>query len=619
MCGICGSLSLVRRDVDPGPVRRMLAAMVHRGPDAEGTFAAPGIVAGTRRLRVIDLESGDPPIANEDGSVEVVFNGEIYNHRELRARLEDRGHVFRTRSDTEVLVHLWEDDGPAMVHRLHGMFAFCIHDRRSSESFVARDRIGIKPLFWHAAGDVVAFASEPSVLLAHPGVSREVEADALVERYVFQYVPGDRTVYRDVRRLLPGHALRVRDGQVRIERWWSIPDPEPRADADVETVADELRARLDEAVLERTVADVRLGMFLSGGIDSAAVLASLAKAASGPVKTYSVGFDGPAAFDERALARATAARFGADHHELVLSAEAIGSWLPRLVERTAEPVTDPAILPTWLLSEFARREVTVALTGEGADELFGGYRRYRLQERWGWLGRVPGAGAAGRAGAAILPGRTGQALQAVGERDAPRNHLRWSAIVGEDIVDGLFGAGTHGRVLGRLAERFRVHFARADGGSRTGLSGSLRADQHEWLPHDLLEKVDRASMAHSLEARTPFLDHRMVAFAAALPDGLKIRDRTGKWILRRALRGVVPDEVLDRPKRGFDLPLDAWMRGPLRPVAETLFADGAAARWPAVDAGFASRMLDDHVAGRRDLGLPLFNLVSTLLFLRGLA
>ncbi len=611
MCGICGSVSVAGGPVDPEPVRRMLRAMVHRGPDAEGVLAADGVVAGIRRLRVIDLESGDQPIENEDGTVAVVFNGEIYNHRELRDDLRASGHRFRTASDTEVLVHLWEDHGPALLDRLHGMFALCIHDRRTRETFLARDRLGIKPLFWCRSGDTLAFASEPGVLLEHPAVSREVDLDGLVERFVLQYVPGDGTVYREVRKLPPGHVLRIAGGEVEISRWWTIPPTGPDAAGDVEAVAAELRARIADAVLERTIADVPLGMFLSGGVDSTVVLSELAKASDAPVRTYTVGFEGPAAFDERRHARLAAERFGAEHHEMVLSAEEIGGRLPDLVARTAEPVTDPALIPTWLLSEFARREVTVALTGEGADELFAGYRRYRFQDAWGWLGRVPGAGALGRVGGAHLPGRSAQALQAVAERDAVRNHLRWSAVLGEEVVDRLFGAGAFGRTLDRVAPRFRSYFG-SPGDDR--LAARLRADQHEWLPHDLLDKVDRASMAHSLEARTPFLDHRVVRFAATVPDRLKLRSGTGKWILRHAYREVLPRELLERPKRGFDLPLDAWIRGPLRATLADVLDD--AARWPALDGAAARRLPDDHVEGRRDAGLALFNLASILLFLR---
>ena len=616
MCGICGSLSIAGGPVDPEPVQRMLRAMVHRGPDAEGVLQGAGIVAGIRRLRVIDLESGDQPITNEDGSVAVVFNGEIYNHRELREGLRTTGHRLRTASDTEVLVHLWEDHGPAMLERLHGMFALCIHDRRTGETFLARDRLGIKPLYWSRSGDTLAFASEPGVLLRHPAVSREVDFDRVLERFVLQYVPGDATVYRDVRKLLPGHVLHIVGREVRISRWWEIPPTVTDPNADVEAIADGLRARVDDAVAERTIADVPLGMFLSGGIDSTVVLSALARATDAPVKTYTVGFDGPAAFDERRHARLAAERFGADHHELVLSAEDIGGWLPRLVERTAEPVTDPALIPTWLLSEFARREVTVVLTGEGADELFAGYRRYRFQDSWGWLGRVPGVGALGRVGGTHLPGRTGQALQAVAERDAVRNHLRWSSVVGEEVVDRLFGGGAFGRTLDRVAPGFRPHFAPS---AADPMSLRLRADQHEWLPHDLLNKVDRASMAHSLEARTPFLDHRVVAFASTIPDRLKLRSGTGKWILRHAYREVLPTELLERPKRGFDLPLDAWIRGSLRSTLDDVLTPDGIGRWPGLDATAARRLAEDHLEGRRDAGLALFNLVSILLFLRAVA
>jgi asparagine synthase (glutamine-hydrolysing) len=612
MCGICGNLALDGGPVDVAGVRAMLAGMVHRGPDAEGLLEEPGIAAGVRRLAVIDVEGGGQPIANEDGAVRVVHNGEIYNYRELTNELSGRGHRFRTRSDTEVLVHLWEELGPAMVDRLNGMFAFCIHDRRTGETFLARDRLGIKPLFYCIDGSQLFFASELAVLLRHPSVSSEVDGGALVELFCQQYVAGDRTIYRELRKLPPGHTLHVKDGSSRLQRYYRLPRPDPVSDAEIERLPDRLRELMESSVRYRLIADVPLGVFLSGGIDSSIVTGLLSAMIDRPVETFSVGFDGDDAFDERRFARLAADAFGTEHHALALSALGIADQLPRIIDHLAEPVVDPAMIPTWLLSEFARRRVTVVLTGEGADELFGGYRRYLYQNRFGWLStlagmRPAGGGSLGR----LLPRRVGQALDAVGETDPALNHLEWSSVVGRSVAARIFEPEAYGRYRQRASGSFAEYFE----GGTIRLSDQLRADQGEWLPHNLLAKVDRASMAFSLEARVPFLDHRIVEWAASVPEDRKIRGAVTKRILRETFEDRLPRELLERPKRGFDLPLAAWIRGPLRPLAEELLSADGLGRWSALRPDAVRGMLDLHLRGKQDYGLPLFNLISILLFL----
>jgi asparagine synthase (glutamine-hydrolysing) len=589
----------------------MLEALVHRGPDAGGLFEERGIAAGIRRLAVIDVEGGNQPIANEDGTVQVVFNGEIYNYRELRDELTARGHRFRTKSDTEVLVHLWEEDGTRMVERLNGMFAFCVHDRRSGESFLARDRIGIKPLFYFMDGDKLIFASELRALLCHPDVEADVDHGSLVELFCLQYLAGDRTVYRGIRKLLPGCSIHVREGRATVARWWEIPRLEPPDEDVLNGRAGQLRELMDSSVRYRRICDVPLGIFLSGGIDSTVVLALLSAMTERPVRTFSVGFDDARAFDEREFARLAAKRFGAEHRELVLSPTQIAEYLPRLVEHLAEPVTDPALIPTYLLSEFARREVTVVLTGEGADELFGGYRRHLYQQRYGWLSRLPGVGSAPGGVRAMLPRRVEQALDAVGEREPAANYLEWAATIGRRVAGELFEPDAHARYVDGVSGRFAGYFDGPD----PRLSEQLRADQHEWLPHNLLAKVDRASMAHSLEARVPYLDHRVVEWAAALPDELKIQGGTTKFILRRAFGESVPERILERGKQGFDLPLADWIRGPLRSLTHDLMTRERLARWEGLRPDAALEMLSRHMDGKQDFGLPLFNIVSILLFL----
>jgi asparagine synthase (glutamine-hydrolysing) len=612
MCGICGSVALASGPPGAEGVRAMLAELTHRGPDSEGLLETPRVAAGIRRLRVIDLRTGDQPIESEDGSVQVVFNGEIYNYRELRSELEGAGHRFGTRSDTEVLVHLWEDDGPGMLGRLDGMFAFCLHDRKTDEVFLARDRLGVKPLFYRESGGRLDFASEIRALLRAPGAPPDLDEQALVELFCLQYVPGERTPYRGVRKLLPGRYLHVREGRLEGRIWWEVPGGGEDSGLDEERVRGELPALLAAAVRKQTVSDVPLGMFLSGGIDSTVLLHLLSDGAARPVSTFSVGFEGESGDADASHARLVAARYGTRHHELRVRAGEAADWLPRLVDHLAMPVTDPALIPTALLSEFARREVTVALTGEGADEIFGGYRRYLLQARLSWLGRIPGLRHAARLRplAALLPSRAGQALDALAEREPARNHFLWSATVDLGTARAVFEDAAVA-----AAERSAVEAFRGRLGAGAGTSARLATDLSEWLPHDLLAKVDLASMAHSLEARVPYLDPAVVSWAARLPQRLRFARGATKVALREAFAGSIPAEVLRRPKRGFDLPLAAWIRGPLRSMAGDLLTGRAEDRLPSLRRGRAAAMLDLHLRGERDLGFPLFLLMSILLFL----
>jgi asparagine synthase (glutamine-hydrolysing) len=611
MCGICGKVALDRAPVDRGPVEAMLERLVHRGPDSAGLLEAPGIVAGIRRLAVIDVAGGDQPISNEDGTVSVVLNGEIYNFRELRETLEACGHRFRTRSDTEVIVHLWEEDGAELVHRLNGMFAFCLHDRRTGETLLARDPLGIKPLYWSERLGTLSFASEIAAI-----ASSEIDHDALIELFCLQFLSGDATLYRGIHKLLPGHTLSVRDGRIETRRYWKVPVPAPREDVDDRTVQAELRELLEGAVRLERVADVPLGVFLSGGLDSSIVTALLSRISERPVETFSVGFADTAALDERAFAREAAERYGTEHHEIVVSPIDIASKLPELVRHLGEPVLDPALIPTYLLSRFARERVTVVLTGEGADELFGGYKRYAYQKRFGWLGALPGTRQLGRGALGdLLPRRIEQALGAVSEDDPASSHLEWASVLGTRVAQSLFDRERFEAYEARVTARFAPYFH----GKELRLADQLRADQSEWLPHNLLAKVDRATMAASLEARVPFLERPLVEWAAGLPDAQRIRGSVTKHVLREAFRDQLPPRVLARPKHGFDLPLAAWIRGPLRPLVEEQLAPASLTRWPGLDATAVRSMVDRHLAAQQDFGLPLFNLLSVMLFIDGCA
>jgi asparagine synthase (glutamine-hydrolysing) len=613
MCGICGVIEPTGAVIDAGGVRAMLDALTHRGPDSWGMIEAPGLTAGIRRLRVIDLTTGDQPIRSEDGLVEVVFNGEIYNHAALRRELSAKGHRFATRSDTEVLVHLWEDRGPEMVHGLDGMFAFCIVDRARRETFVARDALGIKPLYLRHIRGRIVFASEMAALRRYPAPRPTIDPARLVDLVTLQYVPGARTVFREIVKLLPGHALHVRDGVARTFRWFEFPEVTSDGGAALDDLAATLRGLLQEAVRAQAVADVPLGVFLSGGLDSTGIAALLAAAAPKRVLSFSVGFAGAAEHDERRFATLASRALGTEHHELVVHADDVAKLLPAAITHLEEPILDPALLPTWLLSRFARTDVTVALSGEGADELFGGYRRHLFQQRLGWMRALPGLAPLARVGRRLgmVPTRVGQALEALGTADPVRNHLEWSQTIARSLAAALFDDDLVREFARDADASFSPYFER----NADALSARLRADLSEWLPHNLLQKVDRASMAFSLEARVPYLALPVVRFVTALPDDVKIDGGETKRILRRALAGIVPDEILRRPKQGFDLPLAAWLRGPLRDVASTLLDQRALARWPGLKVKEASELFTRHLSGAQSFGLPLFNLLSISLFL----
>jgi asparagine synthase (glutamine-hydrolysing) len=612
MCGICGVIQLDGGPVEATGVRLMLDAMTHRGPDSSGVIEAPGVTAGIRRLRVIDLATGDQPIRNEDGLVEVVFNGEIYNHAALRRELSSAGHRFATRSDTEVLVHLWEERGPAMVHALDGMFAFCLVDRARRETFVARDALGIKPLYLRTMPGRIVFASETAALLRYPAARPSVDPTRLVDLVALQYVPGEKTVFREIEKLLPGHALHIRDGVARNLRWFDLPTMAGEGRS-IDELAETLGGLLQDAVRAQAVADVPVGVFLSGGIDSTGIAAFLATEAPGRVQSFSVSFAEAVGHDDGHFAALASRALGTTHRELVVSADDVARLLPSAIEHLEEPVLDPALLPTWLLSKFARNEVTVALSGEGADELFGGYRRHLVQERLGWMRALPALGSVARAGQrlGVVPARVGQALSALGTRDPVRNHLEWSQTIARSLAGALFDEEIVEEFTRDADASFAPYFSK-DGDA---LSARLRADLSEWLPHNLLHKVDRASMASSLEARVPYLALPVVNFVAALPDEVKIRGGETKRLLRRALGGIVPTAILERPKRGFDLPLAAWLRGPLRELAVSRLDERALARWPGLNAKEVAALLSRHLSGAEDFGLPLFNFLSISLFL----
>ncbi len=605
----------------------MARALAPRGPDGEGYWRAPGVALGHRRLAVIDLtRAAAQPLGNEDGGVQVVFNGEIYNFGELRAELRARGHVFRSQGDTEVLVHGYEEWGDEVVNRIDGMFAFALWDARHRRLLAARDRMGKKPLYFASiaragAPPLFAFASELKALLGVPGFDRGIDHEALCRYLVHEYVPEPHTIFRGARKLGAGQRLRleIRNDatcEPRIDRYWDLPfSDQPRAAGDDEA-ATELRTLLLAAVRRRLVADVPVGIFLSGGIDSSSV-AALAAELAGPdnVRTFSIGFS-EASFDESSHARRVARHLGTKHSEERLDAHALLDVLPKVVDFLDEPLADASIVPTYLLSAFTRRHVTVALGGDGGDELFAGYQTF-LADAWGrlYFDRMPERLRRAVASAArLLPARTGyfsldfkmnQFLQG-GDVPGPRRHQRWMASFLPEHLAGLLAPELGHQLVRDPLDR--VDQRTSEGPARTAWDRLMDYYAHFYLADDVNTKVDRASGAVGLEVRAPFLDTALVAFACHLPPHQRLRWRTPKFILKQAMRGRLPDDILDRRKQGFAVPVARWMREDLSSALRDELAPDKLRREGHFDPTFVEGIVSDHLSGRRDRRKALWTL-----------
>ena len=601
--------------VDGELLAAMCAGLEHRGPDSRGIHLDGQVGLGIQRLRVIDLATGDQPVYNEDRSVAVVLNGEIYNYRELRQRLAANGHRFASDGDTEVIAHLYEEEGPDFVKSLAGMFGLALWDARRGELFIARDRIGKKPLFYAERGGTISFASELWALLADGEISREVDPVALDRFFTYTYVPSPFSAFRAVRKLPPASLLRWRAGKSRIERYWKA-DFAPKIDVGSDAEAGELvRDAVRDAVRRRMVADVPLGAFLSGGVDSTAVVAAMAELSSEPVKTFSIGFE-QNGFDELPYARDVAERFGTEHRELVVRPDAV-ELLPKLARHYGEPFADHSAIPSFYLAEMTRREVTVALTGDGGDEVFGGYGRYAHGAIMQRLDAVP---AGLRHTVAALAGRVSPS----GDLNSPRNRLRRASALlplspqdryvramsrfGLDLRENVYTPEFRASLEGSAAETIAEPW-----GSSTALDPidrMLDVDQQTYLPGDLLTKMDIATMAYGLEARSPLLDQDLVALGASLPARFKVRGREKKIALRAALRGVVPDEHIDRTKQGFQVPMAEWFRTDLRELArETLLGGGAEGRGY-LQQDVVAGLLNRHLAREEDNSSLLWSMLS---------
>jgi asparagine synthase (glutamine-hydrolysing) len=621
MCGITGKIDL-DGPVDAGLVERMCAVLAHRGPDSRGTHVDAGVGLGIQRLAVIDVPAGDQPIYNEDRSIVIVFNGEIYNYVELREQLRARGHTFRTGSDTETIVHLYEEHGVDCLEHLRGMFAFAIWDSRRKRLLLGRDRVGKKPLFYRATARKLWFASEPRALLLDPNVPRDVDAVALDAYLRFQYVPQPASAFAGIRKLSPAHLLVWDGGEPEIRNYWRL-SRSAQEDMTLDEASDIVRASLLEATRLRLRSDVPLGAFLSGGVDSSAVVAAMAMEGSGRVRTFSIGFD-VERFDETAYARQVAARYDTEHHEFRVAADAI-EVLPRLVWHYGEPFADASALPSFYLSELTRRHVTVALNGDGGDENFAGYARYRAQLYAEYLGRLPRPlrrGLAASAGAVArsprsgrLPGRIARVLTAVDEPAWQRYDRMMSYFTRADLdelYEPEFAATLPDPRPGDAL--IRDPWLRSDAHSPIGRI--LDVDVQTYLPDDLLVKMDIATMAHSLEVRSPFLDHVLMERVAQLPDRLKLRRGAPKALLKHAVRPWLPDAVVDRPKMGFGVPIANWFRGPLARLPGDVLLDSRATSRGMMRPGVVRRLIDDHQASRADNSGKLWALLQLELWLR---
>ena len=604
MCGIVGFAAGPGRIAPDAAVgAAMNAAIVHRGPDDGGLHREDAVLLGMRRLAIIDLSGGHQPMHGLDGQLVLVFNGEIYNYRRLRAELQARGRAFRTDSDSEVILAAYEAWGEAAVARLEGMFAFALWDRRSGRLLLARDRLGKKPLFlWEGEGGL-GFASELKSLLEIPGFTREVDTSVLPGYFAFGYVPSPRSIFRGVRKLPAGHYAVWRDGALREQRYWQLDFQPTFAGSEAEAEA-ELHARLQAAVDDRLVADVPFGAFLSGGLDSSVVVALMAQRMTQPVRTFSIGFK-EARYSELSDARIVADHLKTEHHELVVEPEA-ADLVDRLVWHLDEPFADSSALPTYLVSAMARPHVKMVLSGDGGDEAFAGYERYLKFLALERLGPLRGAASLGLRGAgAVVPGRVGQRLRRVGERlgDAfPDSYLSGVALSRPEQMRALLGkAGAEGYAS--------LHALFPANDPRPMIDRIVDADIHSYLLDDILVKLDRMSMAASIEGRAPLLDHRVVEFAVRLPAHLRVRGGRGKHLLREVARRWLPSSILDKPKQGFAIPLDEWFRGRLGDMAADTFASRAFRERGWVEPAAVDGLLAEHRAGRANHAEPLWQVL----------
>jgi asparagine synthase (glutamine-hydrolysing) len=612
MCGIAGIIRWDGRPVAQDELRGMCRAMVHRGPDEEGLYFGDGVGLGMRRLSIIDVDGGQQPVANEDGTIRVVFNGEIYNYRELRRELEQRGHRFRTSGDTETIVHLYEDFGARCVEHLRGMFALAIWDGPRRQILLARDRLGIKPLYYAERDGELVFASELKPILQLGHIDRSLNWEAVGHLFTFLATSPAQSIVEGVKKLEPARlAVASRGGPLRIERYWDVAfEPDERATEG--ELVERLRAMLVEAVELHQVSDVPVGAFLSGGLDSSAVVATMSRINANRIKTFSVGFR-EAGFDELSHARTVAARYGTDHYDLVLEPDVV-PMVEDLAWYLDEPFGDTSAIATYMVSKLAAEHVKVVLTGDGGDEVFAGYDKYVVEGRERAYDRVPGPlrQVAGAIGAAMPEGARGRRFLRHLALDGSRRYLDAQTLFHGDEMRKLF---THDALAGMAPhDPWAASLAHLEG-EGDWVSAVQYGDLQTYLPLDVLTKVDRMTMAHSVEARPPLLDHRLVEFAATIPSHYRLRGGTTKYLFKQAMRGILPDAIIDRPKQGFAVPLAQWFRGPLREFARDVLLSDSCRQRGLLNTGYIEQLLRLHQGGR-NLDLQLWTTLTFELWCR---
>ena len=610
MCGICGKVNFEpERKVEGALVDRMMRAIQHRGPDGEGKYLAGQVGLGHTRLAIIDLGSGDQPMTNEDGSIWLVYNGEIYNFPELRCDLLARGHTFRSHSDTEVIIHLYEEYGPECVQRLRGMFAFALWDANTRALLLARDRLGVKPLYYANTGKALVFGSEIKTLLCDPEVKREINPDAILRFLSFLYLPGRETLLCGIEKLEPGHYLVLKDGKTEKTRYWNLKFRVDEPPLSFRQASDLLREKVEASVREHLLSDVPVGVLLSGGVDSTVVLACASKHVRHRINTFTIGFGGEEFDDERPYARMAAERFNSEHHEITISPADFSSFLPRYIRHLEEPVCEAPAVALHYVSELARKHVKVVLSGEGGDEGFAGYQTYRNQLLLENMRRAAGPWRA----------ELGSALEFLGRQRGLSRLSKYAPLVNVPLSSYYFGrtGGPFGYFRENLqtlctpeflagvdhvdAARFTGHlFAEVQGQfeNQPVLNQMLYVDTKTWLPDDLLIKADKMTMANSLELRVPLLDHGLLEFAAGLPPNYKVRGWNTKRILKAAFKGIIPDAIIHRRKTGLPVPLRRWMRGDLASyVREVLLSREALERGYFTRAGVEKLLADNDRDG----------------------
>jgi asparagine synthase (glutamine-hydrolysing) len=619
MCGICGMYAYSNgMPADPAVLEQMLDTIVHRGPDDFGTHVDRNLALGSRRLSIIDLPGGRQPITNEDGTISVVFNGEIYNYRELAGRLRRRGHVLATASDTETIVHLYEELGDNLVDELRGMFTFALWDARRRRLVLARDRLGIKPLYYAISNGQLIFGSEIKAILKHPEIHSAIDLQALSDFVSLRYVPAPKTMFEGIRALPPGHIMTCDGNGTALRPYWNLSFArDGSARVTEEEYADRLAELLRESVRLHLISDVPFGAFLSGGVDSSTIVALMTEILEQPVKTFSVGFEGSgAAFSELPYARLVAQRYETDHHEVLFEPDQLPRLASKVVWHLDQPIGDEATLPNYIVSELASRHVKMVLTGEGGDELFAGYARYSGERLSPLVRSLPtSVKSLVLRGISRLPQLRRQklALYALCQPDEASRLASWFALFNEEMKGALLSTSFKQAIEAPTAQGvFAPHLAQTD--ATDALSRMLYVDTKLWLPDDLLARGDKTSMAASLEARVPLLDHKLVEFAASLPPDLKLRRLTRKYLLKKVSAPLLPPEIVQRSKKGFPTPLSVWFRHELNGFVRDTLSPATIQRRGLFDSRYIERLLAEHTAGRADHGSLIWSLVSVELW-----